>query len=75
MLYFLSLSFYSQDEQDAASYFFLALAAATEFDDCGWQGKIQARLAQIFTDSQTNKNPSGWTTYRARWLSEGRHDV
>ncbi|KAK9406643.1 SH3 domain and tetratricopeptide repeat-containing protein 2 [Crotalus adamanteus] len=32
-----------KDEQDAASYFFLALAAATEFDDCGWQGKIQAR--------------------------------
>ncbi|XP_026544098.1 SH3 domain and tetratricopeptide repeat-containing protein 2 isoform X3 [Notechis scutatus] len=64
-----------KDEQDAASYFFLALAAATEFDDCSWQGKIQAKLAQIFTDSQTNKSPRGWTAYRARWLSEGRHDV
>ncbi|XP_058029397.1 SH3 domain and tetratricopeptide repeat-containing protein 2 isoform X7 [Ahaetulla prasina] len=64
-----------KDEQDAASYFFLALAAATEFDDYNWQGKIQARLAQIFTNSQTNKSPRGWTTYRARWLSEGRHDV
>ncbi|XP_070595525.1 SH3 domain and tetratricopeptide repeat-containing protein 2 isoform X2 [Erythrolamprus reginae] len=64
-----------KDEQDAASYFFLALAAATEFDDYNWQGKIQARLAQIFTNSQTNKSPRGWTEYRARWLSEGRHDV
>ncbi|XP_025025265.1 SH3 domain and tetratricopeptide repeat-containing protein 2 isoform X4 [Python bivittatus] len=64
-----------KDEQDAASYFFLALAAATELDDCSWQGKIQAKLAEIFTASQTNKSPRGWTAYRARWLSEGRHDV
>ncbi|KAM6469042.1 SH3 domain and tetratricopeptide repeat-containing protein 2 isoform 2-T2 [Liasis olivaceus] len=64
-----------KDEQDATSYFFLALAAATELDDCSWQGKIQAKLAEIFTASQTNKSPRGWTAYRARWLSEGRHDI
>ncbi|XP_054834676.1 SH3 domain and tetratricopeptide repeat-containing protein 2 isoform X2 [Eublepharis macularius] len=64
-----------KDEQDAASYFLLALAAATELGDQAWQGRIQEKLAQIYNASLWNKGPRGWTTYRARWLSEGRHAV
>ncbi|XP_077780588.1 SH3 domain and tetratricopeptide repeat-containing protein 2 isoform X7 [Podarcis muralis] len=64
-----------KDEQDAANYFLLALAAATELDDQAWECKIQSKLAQIYHASQSNKSPRGWTTYRARWLSEGRRDV
>ncbi|XP_042310118.1 SH3 domain and tetratricopeptide repeat-containing protein 2 isoform X3 [Sceloporus undulatus] len=64
-----------KDEQDATNYFLLALAAATELDDQAWQGRIQARLAQIYNASHSDKSPRGWTTYRARWLSEGRQDV
>ncbi|XP_060096573.1 SH3 domain and tetratricopeptide repeat-containing protein 2 [Heteronotia binoei] len=64
-----------KDEQDAASYFLLALAAATELGDQAWQDRIQETLAQIYNASQWNKGPRGWTTYRARWLSEGRHAV
>ncbi|XP_048347364.1 SH3 domain and tetratricopeptide repeat-containing protein 2 isoform X1 [Sphaerodactylus townsendi] len=64
-----------KDEQDAASYFLLALAAATELSDQTWQNRIQEKLAQIYNTSQWNKGLRGWTTYRARWLSEGRHAV
>ncbi|XP_077183191.1 SH3 domain and tetratricopeptide repeat-containing protein 2 isoform X6 [Paroedura picta] len=64
-----------KDEHDAANYFLLALAAATELGDQAWQGRIQEKLAQIDNASQWNKDPRGWTTYRARWLSEGRHAV
>ncbi|KAH0629705.1 hypothetical protein JD844_011987 [Phrynosoma platyrhinos] len=64
-----------QDEQDATSYFLLALAAATELDDQAWEGRIQARLAEICNASQSDKSSRGWTTYRTRWLSEGRQDV
>uniref|UniRef100_A0A8D2Q4U6 SH3 domain and tetratricopeptide repeats 2 n=1 Tax=Varanus komodoensis TaxID=61221 RepID=A0A8D2Q4U6_VARKO len=64
-----------KDEQDAASYFLLALAATTELHDQTWQDKIQARLAQVNSTSQTDKSPKGWTSYRARWLSERRQAV
>ncbi|KAJ6668002.1 hypothetical protein lerEdw1_016323 [Lerista edwardsae] len=64
-----------KDEQDAANYFLLALAAATELGDQNWEGRIQAKLVQINNTSQWDKGPGEWTTYRARWLSEGRHAV
>ncbi|XP_062976667.1 SH3 domain and tetratricopeptide repeat-containing protein 2 isoform X2 [Elgaria multicarinata webbii] len=64
-----------KDEQDAAGYFLMALAAATELSDQTLQGRIQARLAQVYNASQADKSPRGWTTYRARWLSERRQDV
>ncbi|XP_061472854.1 SH3 domain and tetratricopeptide repeat-containing protein 2 isoform X3 [Rhineura floridana] len=64
-----------KDEQDAANYFLLALAAVTELGDQAWEGKIKSKLAQIYNASQSDKSPRGWTTYRARWLSEGRDDV
>ncbi|XP_066473302.1 SH3 domain and tetratricopeptide repeat-containing protein 2 isoform X2 [Tiliqua scincoides] len=64
-----------KDEQDAVSYFLLALAAATELGDQNWQGRIQAKLVQIYNTSQWDKGPREWTAYRARWLSEGRHAV
>ncbi|XP_053153763.1 SH3 domain and tetratricopeptide repeat-containing protein 2 isoform X4 [Hemicordylus capensis] len=64
-----------KDEQDAANYFLLALAAATELGDQNWQSRIQAKLTQIYNASQWGKGPKGWTTYRARWLCEGRDAV
>uniref|UniRef100_A0ABM5FLR0 SH3 domain and tetratricopeptide repeat-containing protein 2 isoform X2 n=1 Tax=Pogona vitticeps TaxID=103695 RepID=A0ABM5FLR0_9SAUR len=64
-----------KDEQDAAGYFLLALAAATELDDQTWQEKIQAKLAEIDNASQSDKGPRGWAAYRSRWLSEGKHEV
>ncbi|XP_060621074.2 SH3 domain and tetratricopeptide repeat-containing protein 2 isoform X2 [Anolis sagrei] len=64
-----------KDEQDATSYFLLALAAATELDDRSWQDRIQARLIQMHNASPSDKSPRRWTTYRARWLSERRQAI
>uniref|UniRef100_A0A8D0GED8 SH3 domain and tetratricopeptide repeats 2 n=1 Tax=Sphenodon punctatus TaxID=8508 RepID=A0A8D0GED8_SPHPU len=64
-----------KDEQDAAGYFLLALAAATELGDQKLQGIIHAKLAQIYSAPLWQKDPEGWTTYRARWLSEGGYAI
>ncbi|KAJ7316303.1 hypothetical protein JRQ81_002465 [Phrynocephalus forsythii] len=64
-----------KDEQDAAGYFLLALAAATELNDQTWQGRIQAKLANIDNASRSDKVPCAWAAYRSRWLSEGKHEV
>ncbi|XP_009903022.2 LOW QUALITY PROTEIN: SH3 domain and tetratricopeptide repeat-containing protein 2 [Dryobates pubescens] len=58
-----------KDEQDAAAYFLLALAAATELGDQELQGLIRAKLGAI------PSAPPGCATYRPRWLSEGGHVV
>ncbi|NXR13141.1 S3TC2 protein, partial [Semnornis frantzii] len=58
-----------KDEQDAAAYFLLALAAATELGDQELRGLILAKLGDI------PGAPPGCATYRARWLSEGGHVV
>ncbi|XP_054073631.1 SH3 domain and tetratricopeptide repeat-containing protein 2 isoform X2 [Rissa tridactyla] len=60
-----------KDEQDAAAYFLLALAAATELGDQELQGLIRAKLGDI----QGPEGTPGCATYRPRWLSEGGHVV
>uniref|UniRef100_A0A8C3PXP2 SH3 domain and tetratricopeptide repeats 2 n=1 Tax=Chrysolophus pictus TaxID=9089 RepID=A0A8C3PXP2_CHRPC len=64
-----------KDEQDAAAYFLLALAAATELGDVELQGLIVAKLANIPRAPQRPMDIPGCATYRARWLSEGGHVV
>ncbi|NXM70975.1 S3TC2 protein, partial [Serilophus lunatus] len=61
-----------KDEQDAAAYFLLALAAATELGDQDLQALICAKLGAI---SGASQGPKGCATYRPRWLSEGGHVV
>ncbi|OXB58010.1 hypothetical protein ASZ78_013283 [Callipepla squamata] len=64
-----------RDEQDAAAYFLLALAAATELGDVELQGLIGTKLANISRAPQGPVDMPGCATYRARWLSEGGHVV
>ncbi|XP_074865509.1 SH3 domain and tetratricopeptide repeat-containing protein 2 isoform X1 [Carettochelys insculpta] len=64
-----------KDEQDAAAYFLLALAAATEVGDQKLQGAIHAKLAVIYNAPLWHKGPDWCTAYRARWLSEGGHVI
>ncbi|XP_015731835.1 SH3 domain and tetratricopeptide repeat-containing protein 2 isoform X4 [Coturnix japonica] len=64
-----------KDEQDAAAYFLLALAAATELGDTELQSLIGAKLADIPRAPRRLVDVPGCATYRARWLSEGGHVV
>ncbi|NXA32259.1 S3TC2 protein, partial [Eudromia elegans] len=64
-----------KDEQDAAGYFLLALAAATETGDQELQGNIHAKLGHIYSAALCHADTPGCTMYRARWLSEGGHVV
>ncbi|NXS57254.1 S3TC2 protein, partial [Brachypteracias leptosomus] len=64
-----------KDEQDAAAYFLLALAAATELGDQDLQGLIRAKLGDIPSAPRGPEDSPGCATYRARWLSEGGHVV
>uniref|UniRef100_A0A8B9RTH8 SH3 domain and tetratricopeptide repeats 2 n=1 Tax=Accipiter nisus TaxID=211598 RepID=A0A8B9RTH8_9AVES len=60
-----------KDEQDAAAYFLLALAAATELEDQELQGLIRAKLGDIPGAPGGPEATPGCATYRPRWLSEG----
>ncbi|XP_071670716.1 SH3 domain and tetratricopeptide repeat-containing protein 2 isoform X2 [Patagioenas fasciata] len=64
-----------KDEQDAAAYFLLALAAATELGDQDLQGVIRAKLGDIPGALRDTQSTPGCATYRPRWLSEGGHVV
>ncbi|NXE17381.1 S3TC2 protein, partial [Ardeotis kori] len=64
-----------KDEQDAAAYFLLALAAATELGDQDLQGLIRAKLSDIPSAPQEPEGTPGCAAYRPRWLSEGGHVV
>ncbi|NWQ80273.1 S3TC2 protein, partial [Columbina picui] len=64
-----------KDEHDAATYFLLALAAATELGDQDLQGLIYAKLGDIPGALQGTESTPGCATYRPRWLSEGGHIV
>ncbi|NXO02340.1 S3TC2 protein, partial [Rhinopomastus cyanomelas] len=64
-----------KDEQDAATYFLLALAAATELEDQKLQDLICTKLADIPGALQGPEGSPGCATYRPRWLSEGGHVV
>ncbi|NXD00333.1 S3TC2 protein, partial [Certhia familiaris] len=64
-----------QDEQDAASYFLLALAAATELGDQELQSQLRAKLGAIPGAPGGPEGTSGCATHRPRWLSEGGHVV
>ncbi|NXS77096.1 S3TC2 protein, partial [Pandion haliaetus] len=60
-----------KDEQDAAAYFLLALAAATELQDQELQDLIHTKLGDIPSAPQGPEGTPGCATYRPRWLSEG----
>ncbi|XP_009081079.1 PREDICTED: SH3 domain and tetratricopeptide repeat-containing protein 2, partial [Acanthisitta chloris] len=64
-----------KDEQDAAGYFLLALAAATELGDQNLQDLIHAKLSNIPGAPGGPEGTPGCATYRPRWLSEGGHIV
>ncbi|XP_067422509.1 SH3 domain and tetratricopeptide repeat-containing protein 2 isoform X1 [Emydura macquarii macquarii] len=64
-----------KDEHDAAAYFLLALAAATELGDQKLQGGIHAKLVLIYNAPLWHKSPDWCAAYRARWLSEGGHVI
>ncbi|NXI29347.1 S3TC2 protein, partial [Sterrhoptilus dennistouni] len=64
-----------QDEQDAATYYLLALAAATELGDQELQALLRAKLAAIPTAPGGPEGTPGCATHRPRWLSEGGHVV
>ncbi|NXS82923.1 S3TC2 protein, partial [Erpornis zantholeuca] len=60
-----------KDEQDAASYFLLALAAATELRDQELQSLLRAKLGTIPGAPGAPEGTPGCATDRPRWLSEG----
>ncbi|NWV28207.1 S3TC2 protein, partial [Origma solitaria] len=64
-----------KDEQDAASYFLLALAAATELGDQELQALLRAKLGAIPGAPGGREGTPGCATGRPRWLSEGGHVV
>ncbi|XP_056205466.1 SH3 domain and tetratricopeptide repeat-containing protein 2 isoform X2 [Falco biarmicus] len=64
-----------KDEQDAAAYFLLALAAATELGDQELQDLIRSKLGDIPGAPWGAESTLGHATYRPRWLSEGGHVV
>ncbi|NWX32116.1 S3TC2 protein, partial [Notiomystis cincta] len=64
-----------KDEQDAASYFLLALAAAAELGDQELQAQLRAKLGAIPGAPGGPQAVPGRATDRPRWLSEGGHLV
>ncbi|NXB27935.1 S3TC2 protein, partial [Eulacestoma nigropectus] len=64
-----------KDEQDAASYFLLALAAAAELGDQELQALLRAKLGAIPGAPGGPEGTPGCATHRPRWLSEGGHVV
>ncbi|NXA60831.1 S3TC2 protein, partial [Mohoua ochrocephala] len=64
-----------KDEQDAASYFLLALAAAAELGDQELQALLRAKLGAIPGAPGGPEGTPGCATDRPRWLSEGGHVV
>ncbi|NWI79820.1 S3TC2 protein, partial [Dryoscopus gambensis] len=60
-----------KDEQDAASYFLLALAAAAELGDRELQALLRAKLGAIPGAPGGPEGTPGCATDRPRWLSEG----
>ncbi|NXX19774.1 S3TC2 protein, partial [Podargus strigoides] len=64
-----------KDEQDAAAYFLLALAAATELGDQKLQDLIRAKLSDIPGGLEGPEGMPGCATHRPRWLSEGGHII
>uniref|UniRef100_A0A8C5IPK0 SH3 domain and tetratricopeptide repeats 2 n=1 Tax=Junco hyemalis TaxID=40217 RepID=A0A8C5IPK0_JUNHY len=62
-----------KDEQDAASYFLLALAAATELGDQELQALLHAKLGAIPGAPGGPEGTPGCATDRPRWLSQGGH--
>ncbi|XP_071426540.1 SH3 domain and tetratricopeptide repeat-containing protein 2 [Pithys albifrons albifrons] len=64
-----------KDEEDAAAYFLLALAAAVELGDQDLQALIHAKLGAIPSAPRGPESTPGCATYRPRWLSEGGHIV
>ncbi|NWU52236.1 S3TC2 protein, partial [Dromas ardeola] len=64
-----------KDEEDAAAYFLLALAAATELEDQELEGLIRAHLDGIAGAPRGPEGTPGRATYRPGWPSEGGHDV
>uniref|UniRef100_A0A663MP63 SH3 domain and tetratricopeptide repeats 2 n=1 Tax=Athene cunicularia TaxID=194338 RepID=A0A663MP63_ATHCN len=64
-----------KDEQDAAAYFLLALAAATELGDQKLQDLIYTKLGDIPSAPRVLEGTPGSATHRPRWLTEGGHVV
>ncbi|NWW80603.1 S3TC2 protein, partial [Climacteris rufus] len=64
-----------KDEQDAASYFLLALAAAAELGDQDLQALLRAKLGAIPGAPGGPEGTPGCATEWPRWLSEGGHIV
>ncbi|NXR22741.1 S3TC2 protein, partial [Cinclus mexicanus] len=64
-----------QDEQDASSYFLLALAAAAELGDQELQALLRAKLAAIPRAPGGPEGTPGCATDRPRWPSDGGHTV
>ncbi|NXH23787.1 S3TC2 protein, partial [Myiagra hebetior] len=60
-----------KDEQDAASYFLLALAAAAELGDLELQTLLRAKLGAIPGAPGGPEGTPGCAPARPRWLSEG----
>ncbi|NWW02441.1 S3TC2 protein, partial [Oreocharis arfaki] len=60
-----------KDEQDAASYFLLALAATAELGDQELQALLRAKLGAIPGAPGGPEGTPGRATERPRWLSEG----
>ncbi|KAM9226560.1 LOW QUALITY PROTEIN: SH3 domain and tetratricopeptide repeat-containing protein 2 [Leptosomus discolor] len=63
-----------KDEEDAAAYFLLALAAAIELGDQKLQDLIQAKLGDI-PSAPGPKGTPPCSTEQSRWLSEGGHVI
>ncbi|NXR61284.1 S3TC2 protein, partial [Rhadina sibilatrix] len=64
-----------QDEQNAATYFLLALAAAAELGDQELQALLRAKLGAIPGAPGGAEGTAGCATGRPRWLSQGGHVV
>ncbi|KAF4803352.1 SH3 domain and tetratricopeptide repeat-containing protein 2 [Turdus rufiventris] len=64
-----------KDEQDASSYFLLALAAAAELGDQELQALLRAKLGAIPRAPGPPEATPGCATGRPRWLSEGGNVV
>ncbi|NXO86105.1 S3TC2 protein, partial [Sitta europaea] len=64
-----------KDDHDAASYFLLALAAATELGDQELQALLCAKLGAIPGAPGAPEGTPGPATDRPRWLSDGGHVV
>ncbi|NWW33706.1 S3TC2 protein, partial [Panurus biarmicus] len=60
-----------KDDQDAATYFLLALAAAAELGDQELQALLRAKLGAIPAAPGGPEGTPGCATDRPRWLSEG----